>query len=99
MAATRQDASRRRGRRKGGVISPLLANIYLHDFDRAFQRPRRPCAVCQRATGAVRRRLCATTARRGDRDVSTRRPQCSLAAQGMRDGPSEPAGRAGSKPP
>ena len=28
-----------------------------------------------------------------------RSSRCSLAAQGMRDGPSEPAGRAGSKPP
>jgi len=27
----------RRGTPQGGVISPLLANIYLHDFDRAFQ--------------------------------------------------------------
>lgn len=26
----------RRGTPQGGVISPLLANIYLHDFDRAF---------------------------------------------------------------
>jgi RNA-directed DNA polymerase len=27
----------RQGTPQGGVISPLLANIYLHDFDRAFQ--------------------------------------------------------------
>jgi RNA-directed DNA polymerase len=27
----------REGTPQGGVISPLLANIYLHDFDRAFQ--------------------------------------------------------------
>ena len=26
----------RRGTPQGGVISPLLANVYLHDFDRAF---------------------------------------------------------------
>ena len=42
---------------------------------------------------------CATTAQRGDRDVKERSIRSGLAAQGMRDGPSEPAGRAGSKPP
>jgi RNA-directed DNA polymerase len=32
----------RRGTPQGGVISPLLANIYLHWFDRAFHRPGGP---------------------------------------------------------
>jgi RNA-directed DNA polymerase len=32
----------RRGTPQGGVISPLLANIYLHWFDRAFYRPDGP---------------------------------------------------------
>ena len=32
----------RRGTPQGGVISPLLANIYLHWFDRAFHRPDGP---------------------------------------------------------
>lgn len=32
----------RHGTPQGGVISPLLANIYLHDFDRAFHRPDGP---------------------------------------------------------
>jgi RNA-directed DNA polymerase len=31
-----------RGTPQGGVISPLLANIYLHDFDRAFHGPGGP---------------------------------------------------------
>jgi RNA-directed DNA polymerase len=36
----------KRGTPQGGVISPLLANIYLHDFDRAFyQDPRGPYQV------------------------------------------------------
>jgi RNA-directed DNA polymerase len=32
----------RQGTPQGGVISPLLANIYLHDFDRAFHKPDGP---------------------------------------------------------
>jgi RNA-directed DNA polymerase len=32
----------RQGTPQGGVISPLLANIYLHDFDRAFHGPDGP---------------------------------------------------------
>jgi RNA-directed DNA polymerase len=32
----RQTTYPRQGTPQGGVISPLLANIYLHDFDRAF---------------------------------------------------------------
>lgn len=32
----------RQGTPQGGVISPLLANIYLHDFDRAFHGPGGP---------------------------------------------------------
>jgi RNA-directed DNA polymerase len=32
----------RQGTPQGGVISPLLANIYLHDFDRAFHSPDGP---------------------------------------------------------
>jgi RNA-directed DNA polymerase len=32
----------RQGTPQGGVISPLLANIYLHDFDRAFHGPEGP---------------------------------------------------------
>jgi len=30
------------GTPQGGVISPLLANVYLHDFDRAFHGPEGP---------------------------------------------------------
>jgi RNA-directed DNA polymerase len=32
----------RHGTPQGGVISPLLANVYLHDFDRAFHGPEGP---------------------------------------------------------
>jgi RNA-directed DNA polymerase len=32
----------RQGTPQGGVISPLLANVYLHDFDRAFHGPAGP---------------------------------------------------------
>jgi RNA-directed DNA polymerase len=32
----------RQGTPQGGVISPLLANVYLHDFDRAFHGPDGP---------------------------------------------------------
>jgi RNA-directed DNA polymerase len=32
----------RQGTPQGGVMSPLLANIYLHDFDRAFHGPDGP---------------------------------------------------------
>jgi RNA-directed DNA polymerase len=32
----------KRGTPQGGVISPLLANLYLHWFDRVFQRPDGP---------------------------------------------------------
>jgi RNA-directed DNA polymerase len=38
----------RQGTPQGGVISPLLANIYLHDFDRAFHGPGGP-AQCANA--------------------------------------------------
>jgi RNA-directed DNA polymerase len=31
-----------RGTPQGGVLSPLLANVYLHWFDRAFHRPEGP---------------------------------------------------------
>ena len=32
----------KRGTPQGGVVSPLLANIYLHEFDRAFHQPGGP---------------------------------------------------------
>jgi RNA-directed DNA polymerase len=38
----RQTTHPRQGTPQGGVISPLLANIYLHDFDRAFHGPAGP---------------------------------------------------------
>jgi RNA-directed DNA polymerase len=38
----RQTTHPRQGTPQGGVISPLLANVYLHDFDRAFHGPEGP---------------------------------------------------------
>ena len=41
----RKTASRsKQGTPQGGVISPLLANIYLHWFEKAFHRPDGPAA-------------------------------------------------------
>ena len=37
----------RQGTPQGGVISPLLANVYLHDFDRAFHGPEGPAQFAQ----------------------------------------------------
>jgi RNA-directed DNA polymerase len=37
----------RQGTPQGGVISPLLANIYLHEFDRAFHGPDGPAQFAQ----------------------------------------------------
>jgi RNA-directed DNA polymerase len=37
----------RQGTPQGGVISPLLANVYLHDFDRAFHQPDGPAQCAQ----------------------------------------------------
>lgn len=34
-----QKGARRAGTSQGGVISPLLCNVYLHPFDQALQRP------------------------------------------------------------
>jgi RNA-directed DNA polymerase len=37
----------RQGTPQGGVISPLLANVYLHDFDRAFHGPDGPAQFAE----------------------------------------------------
>jgi RNA-directed DNA polymerase len=37
----------RQGTPQGGVISPLLANVYLHAFDRAFHGPQGPAAFAK----------------------------------------------------
>jgi len=42
-----------KGTPQGGVASPLLANLYLHWFDRAFQRG--PAVWKDAKTGALRR--------------------------------------------
>ena len=41
-AGRRRTTYPRQGTPQGGVISPLLANIYLHDFDRAFHESNGP---------------------------------------------------------
>jgi RNA-directed DNA polymerase len=41
-AGRRRTTHPRQGTPQGGVISPLLANVYLHDFDRAFHGPEGP---------------------------------------------------------
>lgn len=41
-AGRRRTTHPRQGTPQGGVISPLLANVYLHDFDRAFHEPGGP---------------------------------------------------------
>ncbi len=70
----------RQGTPQGGVISPLLANIYLHDFDRAFHEPGGPAqfadaqlvryaddfVVCARSMGP---RLTAWLERRLEHDL------------------------------
>jgi RNA-directed DNA polymerase len=42
---------------QGGSLSPLLANIYLHWFEKAFARGDGPGDLGRRQAGAVRRRL------------------------------------------
>ena len=43
----------KQGTPQGGVISPLLANLYLHWFDKVFHGP-----LGQRQAGALCRRFC-----------------------------------------
>ena len=42
------------GTPQGGVISPLLANVYLHWFEQLFHRPDGPGTWAKARTGAVR---------------------------------------------
>lgn len=46
-AGRRRTTHPRQGTPQGGVISPLLANVYLHDFDRAFHEPDGPAQFAQ----------------------------------------------------
>jgi len=48
----------RQGTPQGGVISPLLSNLYLHWFDKVFHRqsgpaqwPKQSCQICRRLCG------------------------------------------------
>ena len=81
-----------RGVPQGGVISPLLSNIYLNEVDRMLQRAKRS-PTGKWTADRVRPlcgRSCATTAHEGGCYVAN---QVRLAAQEMRVGPSEPACR------
>lgn len=44
-----------KGTPQGGVISPLLANVYLHWFDKMFHRLGRATTLGQRPAGSLRR--------------------------------------------
>ena len=46
-AGRRRTTHPRQGTPQGGVISPLLANVYLHDFDRAFHEGDGPAQFAQ----------------------------------------------------
>ena len=52
---TAEGEPEQKGTPQGGVISPLLANLYLHWFDKVFHRPRRTGAMGQGQAGALRR--------------------------------------------
>lgn len=71
----------KQGTPQGGVISPLLANIFLHELDRQFYGPRGPAR-------AIKARL----VRYADDCAPRTHVECG-AAQEMRVGPSEPACR------
>ena len=51
-------AGAKQGTPQGGVISPLLANMYLHWFDKVFHRAGWTGALGQGQAGALCRRLC-----------------------------------------
>ena len=77
-----------KGTPQGGVISPLLANLYLHWFDALFHGPQGPA---RRADAKLVRYAddCAPRAQRAEEG-----PMC-VTALPMRGGPSEPACRSG----
>ena len=50
-------SANRQGTPQGGVISPLLANLYLHWFDKVFHSQDGPAQLGQGPAGAVCRRL------------------------------------------
>jgi RNA-directed DNA polymerase len=77
-----------KGTPQGGVASPLLANLYLHWFDRVFQSEQGPA----RSAKAVLVRYADDCVPRAQRVERTQ--QCAT-AQPMRAGPSEPAYRSG----
>ncbi len=90
-----------RGTPQGGVLSPLLANIYLHWFDHAFERKDGPAGWAGakltryaddfRGAGAVRRDACVRVDRR-----ETGRPAWAFAQPG--ENPGGQTARAGSEP-
>ena len=62
----------------GGVISPLLANIYLHEvLDVWFEREVKPRMKGGAELIRLCGRLCATKARKGGRDGRLKQPSCT----------------------
>jgi Reverse transcriptase (RNA-dependent DNA polymerase) len=82
------------GTPQGGVISPLLANLYRHWFDKVFHRASGPAHWAK--AKLVRYADDGAPRRRGEETVMQERTtQSSLAAQDMRDGPSDSNCRVG----
>ena len=77
----------RQGTPQGGVISPLLANLYLHWLDKAFHRSGSPAQPGQ--ARLVRYADDCAPRRRGEEALMQKPTRSSPAAQEMRAGPSD----------
>ena len=85
-------AGGKRGVPQGGVISPLLSNLYLNEVDKMLERAR--TSPDKDATTTSSMLDSPMTVRHEGAEGRPRWPaSCSHAARGMRVGPSEPPGR------